>query len=264
MGAVSTTRPRYVGDVPHDRQVVRDEEQAHAQLASQTCQQVGHLRLSRCVERRERLVQDDHRWFGGKGAGDGDALALAATVLVRESLRGGPRKPHLLQKIVHTTATFASRREAEDVHRIGDLVSDAAARVERAERVLKNHLQARVDSGSGPPSQRVDRTTFERHGSGRRRLQADRYSRQGRLPAAGLAHKPHDLAGVDRQAGSRDSAHRCTPRAPVLDLDVAELQQAHAGTINGSTGQASRRRSPTSSKSGTSVLHEAIAYEQRG
>src|SRR5712691_13454155 len=104
----------------------------------------------------------------------------------------------------------------------------------------------------------VDPTAFEPHGTGGGRLQADGSSRQGRLPAAGLAHQSDHLAGIDRKAGPRHGAHRWAPGAAVLDLDLAQLQQTHARTINGSTGHASRRSSPTSIKSGTSVAHEAI------
>ena len=60
-----------------DRQIVADEEQREAELALQILQQVDDLRLDGDVERRDRLVAHDQFGFGGKRAGDADALALA-------------------------------------------------------------------------------------------------------------------------------------------------------------------------------------------
>jgi hypothetical protein len=48
-----------VGDVLHDRQVVRDEDVGEAEAGLQVAQQVDDLRLDRHVERRDRLVADD-------------------------------------------------------------------------------------------------------------------------------------------------------------------------------------------------------------
>ena len=82
------TRPRYIttmrdGDVPHDREIVRDEEVGQAALALQRFQQIDDLALDRHVERRHRLVADDEFRFDRKRARNADALALAAGKLVR-------------------------------------------------------------------------------------------------------------------------------------------------------------------------------------
>ena len=45
-----------VADVPHDREIVRDEQDREAELALQVAQQVEDLRLDRDVERGDRLV----------------------------------------------------------------------------------------------------------------------------------------------------------------------------------------------------------------
>src|SRR6266540_6750660 len=49
-----------VGDVAHERQVVRDEEIREAEVALQRLEQVDDLRADRDVERRDGLVEDDH------------------------------------------------------------------------------------------------------------------------------------------------------------------------------------------------------------
>ena len=52
-----TSRPR-VGDLGDDAEIVRDEQDRHAQFALQLAQQLEDLRLDRDVERRRRLVGD--------------------------------------------------------------------------------------------------------------------------------------------------------------------------------------------------------------
>ena len=49
-----------VADVPHDGHVVRDQQHGQAQLRAQLREQVQHRRLDRDVERRHRLVGDQH------------------------------------------------------------------------------------------------------------------------------------------------------------------------------------------------------------
>ena len=61
-------------------------------------QQVDDLRLHGNVERGHRLVADDEVGFGGKRAGDADALALPAGELVRPAVDGVARQPHLVHQ----------------------------------------------------------------------------------------------------------------------------------------------------------------------
>ena len=72
-----------VGDVLHDRQVVRDEEVREAELVLQLLEQVEHLRLDRDVERGDRLVADDELRVERERPRDADALTLTAGELVR-------------------------------------------------------------------------------------------------------------------------------------------------------------------------------------
>ena len=64
-------------------QVVGDEQVGQAELALQILQDVQHLRLDGNIQRRDRLVADDELRAQGQGAGNADALALAAGKLVR-------------------------------------------------------------------------------------------------------------------------------------------------------------------------------------
>ena len=72
-----------VAHVAHERQVVRDVQVGEAVLGLQTGEQVEDLTARRHVERGHGLVGDDDLGPGRQGAGDGDALALAARQLHR-------------------------------------------------------------------------------------------------------------------------------------------------------------------------------------
>ena len=61
----------------HDLQVVADEDVGEAELVLEIEQQVQHLRLDRLVERRDRLVEQQHPGLEGERAGNVDPLALA-------------------------------------------------------------------------------------------------------------------------------------------------------------------------------------------
>ena len=47
-------------------------------IATDLLEKVQDLRLNRSIQRRSRLVEQQNRWLDDQGAGDRDALALAA------------------------------------------------------------------------------------------------------------------------------------------------------------------------------------------
>src|SRR3989440_11456112 len=67
-----------VADGADDLQVVTDEEVGQLVARLQLAQEVDDLRLHRHVERGGRLVEDEEARLEEHGAGDGDALAVAA------------------------------------------------------------------------------------------------------------------------------------------------------------------------------------------
>ena len=75
--------PDPVAEVPHHRQVVRDEQVGQAEVALQVVEQVEHPGLHAHVECADRLVEHDHLGFHGERPRDADALALTAGELVR-------------------------------------------------------------------------------------------------------------------------------------------------------------------------------------
>ena len=72
-----------VADVLDNAEVVGDENQRQVESVDQIGEQIEDLRLNGYIEGRDRFVGDDDARVQGEGAGDGDALALAAGELVR-------------------------------------------------------------------------------------------------------------------------------------------------------------------------------------
>ena len=72
-----------IAEMAHDGKVVADEEHGEAELAAQGGEQGEDLGLNGDIEGGDRFVGDKEVGAGGEGAGDADALALAAGELVR-------------------------------------------------------------------------------------------------------------------------------------------------------------------------------------
>ena len=71
-----------VAHLPHDGEVVRDEEIGDPARLTDIGEEIEDLRLDRDVERRDRLVEDEHPGLRGEGPGDRHALTLAAGEVV--------------------------------------------------------------------------------------------------------------------------------------------------------------------------------------
>src|SRR4051812_25304718 len=132
-----------VAHVAHDGEIVGDEDDRQPELALKVTQQVQDLRLDRDVEGRDGFVGDDQLGIERKGAGDADALALAARELVREAVVVLGVEPDLLHQLLDLRLQPAARLavvEAVDAERLADDRADRLARVERRVRVLEDHL----------------------------------------------------------------------------------------------------------------------------
>ena len=129
-----------VGDMPHHRQIMRDEEVGEAEFALEILQQVDDLRLDRDIERRHRLVEDQHARLEGERARDADALLLPARELVREAAHHARRQPHHLEQARDPRRTAHLLVEPVDSQRLGDDLPRALDRVERGEGVLEHVL----------------------------------------------------------------------------------------------------------------------------
>ena len=90
-----------VDDAGDDTEIVGDEHDRRAQLVLDALHDLEDLRLHRHVERRRRLVGDQHFGLVGDGHRDHHALAHAARELVRVLHRSlfGLRNPHHVEQL---------------------------------------------------------------------------------------------------------------------------------------------------------------------
>jgi hypothetical protein len=76
-----------MGDLSHDREVVRDEEIRETTLPLQGAEECEDLVLHRDIECGHRFVANHEVGLDGKRACDGDPLSLSAGELLRVQLR---------------------------------------------------------------------------------------------------------------------------------------------------------------------------------
>ena len=90
----------------HHGEVMGDEQARHAQLRLQLHQQVENLRTHRNIQRAHRLVTHQQRRAQRQGAGDDNALALAAGELMRQQIGLIAAQPDLIEQCQHTRTEF--------------------------------------------------------------------------------------------------------------------------------------------------------------
>jgi hypothetical protein len=128
-----------VGDLLDHAEIMADEQAGEAVLALQFREEFEHLRAHRDVERRDRLVGDDEARPAHHGAGDRDALALAAGELVRIALGEAVAQADLGQHL--GDARLLVGLVMPGTSRSGSATSaDRHARIERGIRILEHHL----------------------------------------------------------------------------------------------------------------------------
>ena len=211
-GPVSTMRPRYitaiaVGDVLHDREIVRDEDVGEAEPRLQLLQEVEDLRPDRHVERRHRLVADDELRLDRKRPGDADALALPAGELVRVAPGVERLEPDHLEELGDALLALGRRHHVVQHQRLGENLADGHARVERRERVLEDQLHLAAQGAEGGLAQGGDIVAVEDDAAGGRLDQPHHEPPDRRLAAAGLADERQRLAGAEHEGHAVDRLH---------------------------------------------------------
>src|SRR5260370_914135 len=129
-----------IAEPPDDAEIVADEQEADALVASEARQQAQDLRLDRNVECSGRCIENQKRRIAGESRGDQRALLHPARQLVREGAGdfGGTIDPHLLQRDLGAAQRLGERQPEMLHHRFGDLPADAQRRIERRERALQH------------------------------------------------------------------------------------------------------------------------------
>ena len=204
-----------VGDLGHHAEVVGHEQQRHAPAALQVPHQRQDLGLGGDVQRRRRLVGDQHVRLQRQGGGDGDALPLPAGELVRVGGGGAGRvgQADLGQQVEHAGLDGGAGQVRVGAERLGYLVADAVQRVERGGGVLEHHRDAGASDAAHVAFRQRQKVRASqgdapaRHGDARRQ-QAQHGGGQQGLAGAAFADEAQDLAGVHMQG---DAVQRQRP-----------------------------------------------------
>ena len=165
----------------------------------------------------------------GEGAGDGDALLLAAGELVRVALACGRVDPDGRQHLGDALIVGPGDVEADE--RLGDDVGDRHPRVERAERVLEHDLHVAAEPAQLVRTARSDRPPAERDRALRGPVEAEQDAGERRLARAGFADDAEGVAGGDVEADADEGAplgpraEQAGPRQPVHAVDVVGGEQ---------------------------------------
>src|ERR1700682_221644 len=129
-------------------------------------------------------------------------------------------KPHAIEELSDARADFTAWREPVQQQRLPHRLRDLHARIERAERILEDHLQL----GAEPPELtrakicEVDVAKAQR--AGRWFLQPQDDPAESRLPTAALANEAQRFAAAHGQRDTVDRMHLFGSKGAGLDRVV--------------------------------------------
>ena len=218
-----------VAESRHDPQVVGDHDERRTGVDDQLLEQREDLGLDGDVEGRGGLVSDQQPRLTRQRHRDQRPLPHPPAELVRVVLQASPRVGYAdpLEQLLRLRHRLLARQAAMALHHLGDLDPDRHHRVQRRQRVLKDHRDvttAAVSHLRCGELQEVGALVRRRPLDliAARGQQAHDRQRRHRLPTAGLAHQAQRLAGVDVE---RDAVHGVEGRlAPPGERDA---QVAH-------------------------------------
>ena len=187
-------------DVFDHGKVVADEQISKPARGLQVLQQVDDLRLYRNVQRADRLIADHQPRLHCQCPRDANPLPLTAAEFVGIPLRVRRVQTHRLDQLPDPFLTgFGIRRQFVDIERLADGFADGHARIQRAIRILKNHLQL------APPRAQLRAFEFrelfalKENAAGSRLDETHNRAAQRCLAAAALAHQPQGFARLHRE-----------------------------------------------------------------
>ena len=195
--------------------VVGDEDGRQPQPLLQGAQVAAHADPHLGVEVAERLVEQQHLGLDGDGAGDGDALLLAARKLGRPAVGVGGEADQL-QRLGHLGVDLATR-QAAFLEAEGDVLGHRHVRPQRV--ALEHHADVAL-----PWRQAGDVLAVEQHLARLRLGEARDQPQQGGLAAARGAEKGEELAGPDRKIDALQDV-----RGPVAQVHAANVDADRLG-----------------------------------
>src|SRR5690606_16387091 len=116
-----------VREVPHQHQVVRDEQVGELHPLLQASEQVDDLHPYRYVERGDRLVADDDIRLRCERTRDHDALPLSARELMRKARQRLRGEADLAEQLDRALSPFGAVQSSMDPERLIEERSDRLA-----------------------------------------------------------------------------------------------------------------------------------------
>src|SRR5271169_1028278 len=267
-----------IAEPPHDAEIVTDEQEGDALVASEMRQEAQDLRLDGDVERRRRLVEDEQRRFTGDRGGDQRALLHPARQLVREGAGdlGGTIDPHLVQCALGAAQRLGARYSEMLHQRLGDLPADPQRGVEGGERILEDGPDPPPKDASPLRRRELGEVlALEQDGAGDLRRWAEEVQDCAGYAALAGSGFTDDGERPSRLEGKGHIAHGGdVPLAlAVADREVADLEQQRIHRRLPSFGSStSRKPSPTRlmpmtvtliAIPGASDIHGAVSTKAR-
>ena len=227
-----------VGERRDHREVVRDPDERRAALGDQAAHLGQDAGLDGDVERRRRLVRDDHRRAVEQRDRDRDPLAHAARELVRVGVepRFGIGEADAAQYVRGARPGRAVRHALVREDREAHLRADRQDGVQRRRRVLEHH-------GDLPPAhapelagrQADELASAQAHGAGHdppgRIDEAEEREAGHALARARLAHEPEHLALLQREGDAVDRLRDARARRE-MGREVAHDEQRLAHRLS--------------------------------
>ncbi len=177
-----------VADLRRNTQIVSDEQNRDAETLLHLVQQIEHLRLHRDVESGHRLVGHQHVRVHRQRTRNGDPLPLSAGELMRITRHGIGRQIDQLQQLACPLQRIFARRSEID-RAFSNGFTNRDARIERAIRILEDHLDALAVRLQQAPRQERD---FMSHQPDRARCRIDQpndTARNGRFARAAFTRR---------------------------------------------------------------------------
>ena len=183
--------------VPRDHaEVVRDEQDRHPELLLQAVEQLENLRLNRDVQRRRRLIGNQHLRVADERHRNHHALPHPPRQLMRVVVDAlvGVGDADQAQHLDRACARGALGQMLMDDRRLGDLVADRKDGIQRRHRLLEDHRDLiAADRAELGRRQREQITSLELDQAagqdmpGRLRNEPENRERRDRLAAPGFA-----------------------------------------------------------------------------
>ena len=237
----------FIADVFDDGEVVADEEVGEVEFFLEVLEEADDLGLDADVEGADGFVTDDEAGFDGEGAGDADALALAAGEFAGAAVEVVGVEADFLEEGGGAVSAVGGGAGGEvDFHGLGEGLEDGEAGVEGAEGVLEDHLDFAAEGEEGALVHGGDVDAAVEDASGGGGLELDEGAGDGGFSGAAFADEADGFSCWEGEAdvvdggdaaffaAEEEAAHDGEGDGEVFDLE--EGRRGHGGGAGGWRG----------------------------